>query len=160
MSVVQLFFGFSGRLSRREFIFGYLFLFALSLGVTALLLPLYGFTLETYFQDEGVRIFQIDLLVAGLFLWPDLALGYKRFHDWGWSGKPYGVFSVAILLWSFIGASGFVSEKPLENDLFLYAGSLILLFIVVMLGLMIFKKGRRGDNQYGADPLGRAGTAL
>ncbi len=160
MTMMQLFFGFSGRISRKLFFFSYALLVVLSLLLTYLLLPVFDYNFATYWEDETYRAWQLDALVAGLFFWPDLALNYKRFHDLGWSGKPYGFFSLTALIFMFLTSLRVFSDLPFDNIYFGFTISLLAIVFLAVLYITFFKKGQAGANHYGPNPLDQKETSL
>ena len=153
MSILQLFFGFAGRIPRRTFIFRFLGLLALNFALTYLLLPLFDLSVQTYLNDTSLNSWKLDTIVSGIFFWPDLAIAYKRLHDLGISGKIYGVFSLLCLLFFFASSQGVFTNDPLDNNVALICLLTLGLILLAFLAVMIFKKGQPHDNRWGPAPV-------
>ncbi len=159
MSIPQLFFGFAGRISPRTFIFCFLGLLTLNFILTFLLLPIYDLTFTSYMDDTfPEKKSELDLLVAGLFFWPNLVIGYKRLHDLGFSGKAFGLFYLCTLLIRLDFATGtnlLVLASSSDTNLLLLIGFEIVLDVIgiAFLTVMIFKKGQPHENRWGPAPV-------
>ena len=88
MSIPEILFSFSGRISRAEYWKGYLLL--LPLGILNLIL-LYGI------DSDGVNVF--SMIIGVVCLWPGLALVVKRWHD-----RDRSTWWFLTLLIPFLGA--------------------------------------------------------
>ncbi len=153
MSILHLFFGFSGRITRRTFIFCFLALLALNFALTYLFLPLFDLTVQTYLDDKTLKNWTLDSIIFGILFWPDLAISYKRLHDLGVSGKVYGVFSLLCLSFFFATSQEIFTNNPLDNNVFLICLFALVLIIVAFLAVMIFKKGQPHENRWGPAPV-------
>lgn len=151
MTMSQLFWEFDGRISRKLFILSSLFLLFLGGGLSLFLIPAFGLTIEDFKGAPTLKLLNLSMMVNALFFWPTIALGYKRMHDLGYSGKFYGFLNLAILLLYVFAAFGQFSENPIENKSFVgFSNVLNLVFTVVFLAL-VFVRGTKGPNSYGAD---------
>ena len=107
----------------------------------------------------------LSVLISLALLYPGVALGVKRLHDRGKSGKLMAVFLAPSLILQFgqlLGVTG--SEQVIGGEPVYLPNALGWLLIVVSLGVAIWAlvelgilKGTQGPNAYGPDPL--AGTA-
>lgn len=138
--MLQLFFGFSGRIPRITFTFGLLFLMMIKGLLTSSLLPLFEITAETYTNRDSILYLVIYTITEALILWPLLALGYKRMHDLELPGKYFGYACLSYLIVNFIGSLGILSN-PMQNLwflIFLYASlsyrSCIILYLIFKSG--------------------------
>lgn len=151
MTMSQLFWEFDGRISRKLFILSSLFLLFLGGGLSLFLIPAFGLTIEDFKGAPTLKLLTLSMMVNALFFWPTIALGYKRMHDLGYSGKFYGFLNLAILLLYVFAAFGQFSENPIENKSFVgFSNILNLVFTVVFLAL-VFVRGTKGPNSYGTD---------
>ena len=153
MSILQLFFGFTGRIPRRTFFFCFLILLALNVALTYLLLPMFDFSVQTYLDDTRLKSWKLDTIVFAILFWPDIAISYKRLHDLGLSGKIYGIFSLLCLSFFFATSQEIFTNNPLDNNVFLIGLFTLVLIIVAFLAVMIFKKGQPHENRWGQAPV-------
>jgi uncharacterized membrane protein YhaH (DUF805 family) len=152
MDAKWLFFGSSGRLARKPFWFASIILLLLSPWVWQGLASAFGAPALT----GGLRI--ASSLADLLLIWPNVMLIIKRQHDRGqypwlaWTLAPaVAAFSVAELA---LGTSDVFDAIPEPYGTIIAVPFLILILVaVVELG---FRRGTRGDNAYGPDPLGAA----
>jgi uncharacterized membrane protein YhaH (DUF805 family) len=137
-------FVFSGRASRSEFWFFYLFY--------SLIVSLAGFTIASLtFDPSGIRPdstgFWIFAVVWCALAIPTFSALVRRWHDTNHSG------------WWFIGICIYISviKRVTENAPPVHATTLLLfapIFLaIVWLEVMLFWPGTKGPNRYGADPL-------
>ena len=115
MTTSQILFSFRGRISRETF--GRYFL-----GIPALI-GLFVGIIDVMVGAEGELAFVLSLLFSALYLWPNLALQAKRWHDRGKSA-----WWILIMFVPVIG------------------------FIWIMAELVCLK-GTDGPNEYGEEPL-------
>lgn len=97
MRILNFYFGFKGRISRRAYALG--FFLALLVPLTALHFVLWKTYTEELFSLATQSVTPVSpdnaLLVVAyqayslLFLWIGVAVRFKRFHDIGWSGFVY-----------------------------------------------------------------------
>lgn len=160
----SLFFTFQGRLNRKKFLYRSLALVGLSIGAIFLTtLLVMGISLAADPFTSVVVLYAVSWGLNILFLIMGLSLLTRRWHDMG--------YGAARLLWFLIGGQvlltllSIVIMGVVFLDLLLPPASEILigtwavlvgLFSLISLGIMIFsffKKGQRGDNRFGPDPL-------
>lgn len=79
-SIVWLFFGLSGRISRKAYLLSGLFMFV----VQAFML--YRFTLEPEGSAAGATWAMLFMLAGFVAIWSTIALSVKRLHDFGANG--------------------------------------------------------------------------
>ena len=153
MTMNELFFDFSGRIPRKIFILGFFFLFCLQVGVSYMLLKMVGLSLESYLAKVTQQTLLFDLVANGLFLWPNMAIGVKRLHDFGWSGMIFVMIHVCLMVTYLLAVLGAFTENPGENSNYwgiirvLGFGSFV--FFVAMLAM----RGTVGNNRFGGELL-------
>lgn len=150
MSMTHLFFGFSGRINRQLFILGTFFLGFLNGGLLFWIIYESGMKI-----DKGIPkdLLAIDTIIQGLFLWPFLALAYKRLHDRGKSGKFFGMIYMVRLLLTMPVAFGWISSQAGQNVGYFFLLFVLSVGVIVLCFEMYFLRGTDGDNSYGPDPL-------
>jgi uncharacterized membrane protein YhaH (DUF805 family) len=153
LSWSQILFSFKGRLSRTQFLIGYIF----TLVFVAVLFAAITLTIENFFwgaqpQTEKVTTKLLELLEDRLLLvvtisswWPALALVLKRLHDLGQGWKAFLVFVALDVLWAILHLA---NKNELAQGI---AG--VDFGLTFMLAAI---KGTEGPNRYGPDPLGSA----
>jgi uncharacterized membrane protein YhaH (DUF805 family) len=153
LSWSQILFSFKGRLSRTQFLIGFIF----TLVFAAVLFAAITLTIESFFggaqpQTEKVTTNLLELLKDRLLLvvtigswWPALALVLKRLHDLGQGWKALLVFVALDVLWAILHL---MNKDELAQEI---AG--VDFGLTFMLALI---KGTEGPNRYGPDPLGSA----
>jgi uncharacterized membrane protein YhaH (DUF805 family) len=133
---------FSGRASRSEYWFFFLFLVLMN-GVASIL-DAALFTLD--FEDSGPFY---TLVTFGLFL-PSLAVGWRRLHDTNRSGWWFGGFwlalVVSILLFGLSAVGGAADEAILGLGIVL--GLAGLAYAIAML-VFLTRKGQPHPNRFG-----------
>ena len=151
LSWPQILFSFKGRLSRMQFLIGFISTLAF---VTALFVAI-ALAIEPFFQaaqsqTEDVTTTLPELLEHRLLLvvvigswWPALALVSKRLHDLGQGWKLLLVFVALDVLWAGL--------HLLNKDELAQPIAWVDLGLTFMLALI---KGTTGPNKYGPDPLG------
>lgn len=146
-------FSFKGRANRLEFwliCFGLtvvLMLFSMFAGMI-LSAVLSGLSAET----RGWAQLAFGLVVTLLFLWPILAVGVRRAHDRGASGKWFVLFyvsSVVLNLWSAGMDMRGVPMESAESTVVALLGLLFFVFWLFFLVTLGFLPGRREPNAYG-----------
>jgi uncharacterized membrane protein YhaH (DUF805 family) len=104
-------------------------------------------------------IYQILLTVWSLaMLWPGFAVGFKRYHDRGRSGRAfavlYGLQAVLLIVLLVMSANAVQGDLPGRGQAAVsFAILVIWLYLLVTVGIL---KGQPGPNRYGPDPLNRA----
>ena len=151
MTISQLFWEFDGRISRKLFILGSLFLLFLGGGLSLLLIPLFGLTVEDLKGTPNIKLLSFSMMMNALFFWPTIALGYKRMHDLGVSGKFYGFLNLVILLLYVFASFGVFSENPVQDKSFVAWSNILNLIFTVVFLVLVFARGTRGANSYGPD---------
>ena len=150
LSWVQVLFSFKGRLSRMQFLIGFIF----TLAFAAVLFVAIAVTIEPFFQaaqpqTEDVTTKLPQILERRLLLvvtisswWPALALVLKRLHDLGQGWKALLVFVALDVLWAVLHMLNIdeVAQPIAGVDL----GLTFMLAVI---------KGTTGPNRYGPDPL-------
>lgn len=153
MTMNELFFDFSGRIPRRLFIIGFLFLFCLQVGASYILLQMVGLTLEEYMEKVSRNTLIFDLVANGLFLWPNLAIGVKRLHDFEWSGRLFVLVHIGLMVTYLIAVLGAFGDLPGESSNYWAIVRVLGLASFVFFIAMLFVRGTSGNNQFGRDPL-------
>lgn len=151
MTVNELFLGFSGRIPRKVFILGFLFLFSLQVGVSYILLQTVGLTLEEYLKKITQKTLTFDLIANGLFLWPNLAIGVKRLHDFGWSGRLFIFVHAGLILAYLLAVLGAFGPDPGESRNFWTMVRILGLASFAFFVAMLFVRGHRGENDFGRE---------
>jgi uncharacterized membrane protein YhaH (DUF805 family) len=151
LSWPQILFSFKGRLSRMQFLIGFISTSAFA----AVLFFAIALTIEAFYQaaqPQEVATKLPELLERRLLLvvtisswWPALALVLKRLHDLGQGWKALLVFVALDVLWAILHL---LNKDELAQPI---AG--VDLGLTFMLAAI---KGTTGPNRYGPDPLGGA----
>jgi uncharacterized membrane protein YhaH (DUF805 family) len=151
-------FRYSGRASRSEYWYFYLFL--VLVGLPRQLLQ--QFFVPLFFEDMRFDVFIVIFIISsileivvGISL---IALNVRRYHDVGLSGKW---FLLMVVVGVGIGLSALWLERANISELSFY----ILAGIIIILGLIInvvicCKRPTAGDNKYGPNPLLASGEAI
>jgi len=157
VSIGQKLFGFSGRLSRLDW-----WLFAVGLNIigvalTAVLAAAFAPPGSTMDGSLTAGRETVGLVVAGLLLWPSLAVTVKRRHDRGASGWTSSVLFVVLstlntlpLLYIVLVVFGFEKGGWLGTAAALFAPVVGWIGLLVFLGIL---PGDPGENRYGPSPL-------
>lgn len=156
----HLFFGFSGRISRKPFWIGLIIIVAAgATGIVAVLVVLGALVADTSTEAAGVIILAPILVIGIVMAVSSLAVSIKRLHDRNKSGWWMALY-YALLIAQSIAVSSKMMARPGTSGtisiglaLFNFA---IVIYYIVELG---FLKGKRGPNHYGPDPLGAKGTS-
>ena len=149
-----LFFGFDGRIGRKQWWVATILSIAISLAVSMLANPL------GWFGEELAPTNAPDMMLSLAFLIPMTAINIKRGNDRDWP-QPliygYSLLTLALLVYDyFFTIFGGPAIDPVELALFVVVG-IATLALFVDLGMM---RGTRGANRHGADPLVDADSAL
>ncbi len=139
MDWTHLFLSFDGRISRQPYWIGTIALIVAEVAC---------FLVGDYFEQHRL-IDVIDLA----FLYPEFAVILKRAHD---RDMRYWIpFSYLIMSVLLSGVSIFELDGPTDNPSKLYWAVLIPLLIVVLYLIVElgFRKGTRGPNRFGPDPI-------
>jgi uncharacterized membrane protein YhaH (DUF805 family) len=152
LSWSQILFSFKGRLSRMQFLIGFISTLAFAAVLLSVAIKL---TIEPFFQavqpqTEDVTMTWPELLEHRLLLvvaiscwWPALALVLKRLHDLGQGWKALLVFVALDVLWAGLHLANNELAQPIKG---------VDLGLTFMLALI---KGTTGPNRYGPDPVTR-----
>ena len=151
MTISQLFWEFDGRISRKLFLLGSLFLLFLGGALSLILIPLFGLSLEDFNGTPSTKLLSVSMTVNALFFWPTIALGYKRMHDLGVSGKFYGFLNLVLLFLYLLASFGAFGENPAQARNFVGWFNVLNLIFSVMFLVLVFVRGTRGPNAYGPD---------
>lgn len=91
-------------------------------------------------------------------LWPGFAVGFKRYHDRGKSGRAFAIL-YAVMTVTYVGWMLTVDHELAPGELpgrvpaaLAFSSAVVSLYLLVAVG---FRKGQPGPNQYGPDPLNR-----
>jgi uncharacterized membrane protein YhaH (DUF805 family) len=135
------YFTFSGRASRSEYWFFFLFSFLISLVATILDTALVGIERDTSPLNA--------LAMLGLFL-PGLAAGVRRIHDINRSGWWYGSIFFWFLGLTIAGILHAVYQQSAENFIGFSFFAIILGFIIHLIVLLAFlcRRGDTGPNRF------------
>jgi uncharacterized membrane protein YhaH (DUF805 family) len=147
----QLWFSFQGRASRRDYWVRFVFL---SIVVTIIAYLVDGIA------NAGGLILVIWQLI---FLWPTFALGVKRYHDRGKSGRSFVFLECALLALCTVAAiasfpvaraqaAGAQPPSLYVGIMFTATFAIIVLAVYLLVAIGV-RKGEAGPNRYGPDPL-------
>lgn len=152
-------FNYQGRARRAEFV-GFQFINYLSQMAIIVGLGLLGLGLLSNEQQSGGDTAISFLVVCGglLFIYQvwmflvSLSITARRLHDLGWSGW----WQLVIIL-PTIGISLFMMMTQMEigrkgEPIYLSLIALYALFVFGIFGILFFKEGKIGANEYGEDP--------
>ncbi|MCC5992388.1 MAG: DUF805 domain-containing protein [Rhodobacteraceae bacterium] len=136
------YFTFSGRASRSEF--WYFFLFTILIGLLAGFLDgvLFGYSWDDEFSPLSNSV-SLALLI------PSLSVGWRRLHDTGRSGWWIGGFWLAVMVTGVLIGIGAVSGSAgTMGMLGALSGLGVLVYFIVML-VFLCSKGDPGPNRFG-----------
>lgn len=159
MDFRYLYTSFDGRINRKPF-----WMASIALGIVLMILNfIIVMPLVSTNQMLG-SLFSLILTLA--FMYPLVALGVKRLHDRGKSGRLMAVFiapglisQVGSLLGITVSANEIGGETVmLPNVLGSILGLITLVVGIWALVELGIRQGTRGDNAFGPDPLGNAVT--
>ena len=153
LKILKTYFSFKGRLNRKPFLFFYKKIFAVLLALLIL----------SIFDDSNIM-----RIITALFGWfvavPLCLVGVtsvpvKRLHDLNLSGRWF-LIGIGILFSLDITLRVIEKISPLKlqvakETIFLLENTAFIIFIPLFICLVIlcFKKGVKGNNRYGPDPL-------
>ena len=160
---------FSGRASRAEFWWFFLFVFILYLVMTFVFIGSIG-SLAASDGDPSAGIMGL-FSGAGLFIglfWlaliiPTIAVQVRRLHDTNRSGWWIGAFYLLYLGYLIFvmdaAASAMSGEAPADGGLGMAAGAgifgIVMLIYTIVLLVFYCLPGTRGPNRFGEDPYGQ-----
>lgn len=153
MDFRYLYTSFDGRIGRKHFWLSFVLIFLAAIIVLTVL----GFLAQS--QPGVVSV--LGLLINLILLYPMAALGVKRLHDRGRSGRLMWVILVPGMLSQLAQTLGLsVTEQEIGGQFIQVPNVLgmvlaLVAFIVALWALVElgFRKGTAGDNAYGPDPL-------
>lgn len=103
--------------------------------------------------DEAVEVGVLSGLASLFYVWPNIAVSVKRFHDRNMTGwwilYFFGLAIVAIGLGVGAAALLKVTENPLLLFLFLIP---TIALVIAETVILYFLPGTRGENRFGPDP--------
>jgi uncharacterized membrane protein YhaH (DUF805 family) len=141
MNWVQLFTSFEGRISRRPFWIAWIILIAIEIVVML--------------AAEGPHEDRLTALADLILIYPQFAVCAKRGHDRNTPTWVIGLFFALAAAFDLSLLGGWITTADLKSPpapvLFLVI-PLVLLALVLIVDLG-FRRGTRGPNRYGPDPL-------
>jgi uncharacterized membrane protein YhaH (DUF805 family) len=151
MNIVNLLFGFDGRIPRLPWWLGTI---AIEI-VVAVLNQLFGIPLETAPSAMTPRILALVITIVSLY--PLMALAVKRLHDRDRPGMTVLPLLAAFLVIPVGDLFGYFDETAPMTPI-----KLVVMIIIAAIGLgylieLGFRRGDSGPNQYGPNPLGGEG---
>jgi uncharacterized membrane protein YhaH (DUF805 family) len=157
MDFRYLYTSFDGRINRKPFWIASLIMMGVAILLTMVVI------VPASMMSAGLGTF-LSLLLSLAFLYPVVALGVKRLHDRGKSGKLMAVFlapGVLMQLGDLLGLTG--RQQVIGGETIYLPNMLGWILILVSFGVAIwalvelgFLKGTAGVNAYGPDPLSGA----
>lgn len=149
--MTAFFFSFSGRIANWPYLLGFVFLLVIRVLLTIGLIKIYGLELADYLSKDTAVYLEVEAIVNGLLFWPLLALGYKRLHDLGLSGKVFGLSCLFYLLVVFFGSQG-LPDQPMQSIWFLFALLISFSIRACFIIYLIYQPGEEQVNRYGPPP--------
>ena len=152
-SLRGMYFSFHGRLNRKRYFWRALTVWAVFLAAGVGSIIAIGL-----FESLGLEFLMIPIILGMVILWiggmiAGISLQIRRMQDLGWRrGAIYG-YVAAVIAWIFI--EPLFSEVVKSDPYSIWSMLLLLLglfFFIVGL-VFLFKKGTKGPNTYGPDPL-------
>jgi uncharacterized membrane protein YhaH (DUF805 family) len=141
-----------GRISRLQYLIFSLGYLALYFGI--LYYPLQSEPGRTFFDDYGAAAYCGYAFIYLFWLYLSYCLNAKRLHDISWPGMLWLIALIDLPISMGSEFAAYFTEVP---DGLLELGKVletISLFTSMILGLwIVFKRGDRGPNKYGPDPL-------
>jgi len=141
MNWVQLFTSFEGRINRRPFWIAWIVLIAIEIVVML--------------AAEGPHEDRLTALADLILIYPQFAVCAKRGHDRNTPTWVIGLFFALAAAFDLLLLGGWITTADLKSPpapvLFLVI-PLVLLALVLVVDLG-FRRGTRGPNRYGPDPL-------
>lgn len=155
MSLKHLFFGFDGRISRRQWWLAMLPLLLASLVASFVANPMSWFSdlMAQRGPNLAETLFNLALLI------PETAVTVKRFNDRNWPRwLPYG-YAAALLLYIVLDHNRLILSGHVPTVIELgFASSVAAIMLVIIIDNG-FLRGTVGPNQFGPDPLAGTGSA-
>jgi uncharacterized membrane protein YhaH (DUF805 family) len=155
MKWVRFFTNFDGRITRKTF-----WLASIAVLVIELLIAAAAAATAEEFADEATGDLATDIVLFA-FLYPQFAISVKRGHDRNISTWVIGAWYVVLAMSDILRFFGWLQSSPNQN-VFSSANLISFAFImiagIISLALLIelgFRRGTRGPNRYGPDPLAK-----
>jgi uncharacterized membrane protein YhaH (DUF805 family) len=98
-----------------------------------------------------------SLLLGAFYIWPNVAVSVKRYHDRSMSGwwVLWSALILMVVMALYLVAIHTVLDNPIGAWITMAVSGYVLVFSVLTFGLILYVlPGVRGANAYGADPLG------
>lgn len=152
MTMQQLLFDFEGRIPRQWFILAFLFLLCLQFSTSIVLMHMMEISPEAAWNKITREKLGFELIANAPFIWPNVAIGVKRLHDIGWFGAGYVFVYVGLMVLYLLGFLGAFSDQPGENASFWQFVMMFGFASFILLILMVFVPGSKGDNRFGPQP--------
>ncbi len=140
MNWSYLFLSFDGRISRQPFWTAFLVVSAAEFACHLLVSPL----------ENSQRLSPIISLA---FAYPEFAVFVKRGHDRNISPRIIAAFFALSVLGDFVTVIGLSGTLEQPSPLITSLSILFALFAIVLLVELGLRRGTRGPNRYGLDPL-------
>ncbi len=166
MSIVQRLLSFEGRLRRRDWWLFAILLGLLSWALSSVAMGLMGVSMMSLLPTANgqadasgamLKVIAVQCVAFLVFLWPGLAIGFKRLHDRDKSGRMLVllyVLSAANQLVSVLGAQSGIAGMMHPGLLRLCLSLVLLVVGVWMLIELGFLDGTQGPNKFGPSPKG------
>jgi uncharacterized membrane protein YhaH (DUF805 family) len=154
MKWIRFFTNFEGRITRKTFWLASIAVFVIELVIVAIAA---GVVEE--FTNEAAGDLTMDIGVFA-FLYPQFVISLKRGHDRNISTWVIGAWYVVLATFDVLRFAG--QTRPNQN---VFSTANLLLFVFIMLSGIItlaffielgFRRGTRGPNRYGPDPLAKS----
>jgi uncharacterized membrane protein YhaH (DUF805 family) len=137
-------FTYSGRASRSEFWWFYLFTSVIGKLSTGILELFYGADFDALVPNL------IDFGIALVLVFPQISVCCRRFHDIGRSGWYQLVLFLALVL---VGVAALIFETFDRGPFFAYATITPIIVILATFLVFMIKRSQPGTNKYGPNPL-------
>lgn len=140
MNWSYLFFSFDGRITRQPFWIAFLIVAGLELTCHLLVYPM----------EDGERL---SAIISLAYTYPEFAVFAKRGHDRNIPPQVIGAFFLFSVFMDFMVVVGLGGTRDEPSALLLTLGIPWSLFALVLLVELGLRRGTRGANRYGPDPL-------
>jgi len=135
-----LFFSFDGRIPRQTFWSAFLVILGIEIACR--------YVVNQFADDQ-----RLEAVVALLFTYSEFALFAKRGHDRNISPRVIGVFFVLDVFLGFLIVVGLGGTREQPGIFMLVVLLAWFAFAIVLLVELGLRRGTRGPNRYGPDPL-------
>jgi len=141
MDWVHLFTGFERRISRRPFWIAWAVLVVLEIAA--------------WLATRGINGDRVAALADLVMIYPQFAVCAKRGHDRNTPTWVIGIFFALAAVFDLLLVAGLITMASVEqhNTLALLFAVPIVFFALVLIIDLGFRRGTRGPNRYGPDPL-------